>query len=75
MIVLTINSNVIIIMFEGGLLFQELNYCGDLFSGVIFRYHILLNFFAFGTSLHSTHSSHIFAVVGKYACNIIVQVK
>ena len=74
-IVVMVHSHLTFLVYEVDLLFQELKYCGDLFFSVIFRDHILLNFYTCDRTLYYLYSSRIFAVVRIFTHNIIRQVK
>ena len=75
MIVMMVHSRGTFIMSEGYLLPQELNYCGYLCPGFIFRDHILLNFFTGDRSLYSLYSFRIVTSIIIFTLNIILHDK
>ena len=70
-----VRSHVIFLIYEVNSPFQELRYCIDLYSDVIFRYHILMNFCTCDESLNNIYSYHSVAVVSIFMHNIKVQFK
>ena len=70
-----VHCHVTFLVYEVNLQLQYLKYCEDLFSGVIFRYHILMNFCTYDRILHYLYLSYNVAVVSRFIRKIVVQAK